>query len=1021
MPNQDSNLTALRAGGWQQWYLAAFVGTAVLTGAVTADAADGATSLAYTTSTGSSANVKRGYLIRVTTAAGLFKGLWRVRASGALSSIAMPITELSAGSVDINSGDLIEVRNVILPGSKVVEATSDFKPDGLAAGTNNSAIPPMAACGPHRIAPLDSGQAYATVTFANLSYAVDADSAGTLTYAWVAATATGTTTSTSAAASFTFPVGEHLAVLTVTDSSNSATWTTYRKVLVYDPANPTAVLMDVILEGIESDIEPGTSARFRLPDGASLDDLPDGTMVALVCIEYINGVQQSFGNAVSAASNVKCLGYLRRESNSNSAEDGTQELSFEIVSPIQFYKELVTGYSKVFQNNAAADAWNELDDLSVKRAIIEVPRFYTWLTEWHDFIFHSTFDDRDYSTLFLQKSNPVDQFREFARAVDARVTCDRTGRFEVQMQPYAIAEGSRSGITTWGTYTDADRGDYSFDRDHWPVVEMVEGRGLTDGTSTSNNQPVFARYPGAAPGLGLNNLIIDGLIADDQTDINTRLGRLAEWEIGNYFTSTGVKHVALEGETTFPGSYLVFDPAYCEYLKLDFDDATNLRGIDLNDHRFIITRVSFVPNERGSGEVTVGWRTATNAVASGVTYVPPQEADNGLPPWTPPNLSFPPIAFTPPDFTLLPKGTGTMGVLDAAKNWHVTPDWTTPPQSGGPTWTTAALSLSGTPLHVVPIDTRLGGTYWAMILTTSHIYGLSGAFGNPTVTQEHALGAAMGNLSGTLDFAIGALKGMCVYIRSSGEVMTTYTTDGGLNWSAEAQIGSTAIAPGGSTHQPGVALIGSDLAYASAWTGAGPTSGWWRQLTSGGAWANFSVAQGDFPNEIHVPFAAPSTRLYTDSSVTIFHTYKNGVDVSPTVGLTTFGPRRARGGIATCHVDPSTVLMVGWDDVGSSADLALFASRSGGGSASAWQRLTVPAETTAGAYSRVFCSGDNNDIAYLTGFGKIAYIPSLTAAIAAAAGGSYDDPGTIHTKTGNLSLGTTEALGLIGLPAGVSV
>jgi hypothetical protein len=115
------------------------------------------------------------------------------------------------------------------------------------------------------------------------------------------------------------------------------------------------------------------------------------------------------------------------------------------------------------------------------------------------------------------------------------------------------------------------------------------------------------------------------------------------------------------------------------------------------------------------------------------------------------------------------------------------------------------------------------------------------------------------------------------------------------------------------------------------------------------------------------------------------------------------------------------VLMVGWDDVGSSADLALFASRSGGGSASAWQRLTVPAETTAGAYSRVFCSGDNNDIAYLTGFGKIAYIPSLTAAIAAAAGGSYDDPGTIHTKTGNLSLGTTEALGLIGLPAGVSV
>ena len=983
MPDLNPNLTALRAGGWQQWYLGAFTGTAVLTGEVTADAADQATSLSYTTSTGAYTAVQRGFLVRVTTAAGLLKAFWRVRASGTLNATTLPITELSQGSVDINTGDLLEVRDVILPGAKVVEADANFRPDGLAAGTYNSALPPMACAGPHRVAPLDSGEAYATVTlYGSLSAAIDADSGGTLTYSWVAATATGTTTSADADAAFTFPIGEHLVVLTATDASNSATWTTYRKVLVYDPSDPTAVLMDVIVESIDSDVENGTSARFQLPGGASLDDLPDGSLVALVCVEYINGTEQSFGNAVAAASNIKALGYLRREDDENNADDGTQTLSFEIISPLQFYRELVTGYSKVLTHNTSADAWDELDDLSFWRMIVQIGRWYTWLTEFHDLVNHSSFDDQDYSSLYLTKSNPIEQMAELARACDGRITCDRTGRFEAQMQPYAIAEGSRSGITTWGTFTDDDRGSFNFERDHWPYGEIVEVRGIIQGTSTATNQPVFSRYPGLAPGLGLQSHVVEGLVVDSQADLNTRAGPLAEWLLGKYFTSAGVMHPALNGEVAFPGSYFVFDPAYCEYLLLDLDGDTNLRGIDLNDHRFIVQRVSYTPDEQGTGEVRVGFRTATNGPA-GQTYVPPSEESNGLPPWTPPSYDFgpwtPPAAF--PDPNALTTGMQSLFAINDDGYWYrCGPDLTgrgfdTPAASGGPIWARGALGASGTyqMAALEPFSVGSGSTD-GVFCTTTGIYKIEDTGGaSPSVALLHTFANAAS--VAFIETSI-ASQGwiLAIYYRSSATnpgTFAVYSTDGATF--AEVQISTFRQTLGSVTVRPALymSIYTAGVAYAQAFS-SDNVAALYKTTDYGANWSAVSTGTLNvdpgltLTGTLHFPWhnnASENIVYYgrrtsdpNEPNQMYRATGGTATLITPTYLGHDYGPRFPRQ-VATGNGDQNTVVAIPTNFEGT-GERAIFKSRDAGAT---W---TLVEHLTDYVYSHV---PDDRNVVYLWG------------------------------------------------------
>lgn len=645
MPDLSTDRPTLRKDGYSiDLYFTPFVGTQIWTGTVASTPTFPANALAITGGSGTIADVKRGMRVTIETSGGVFKGETHIRAAGTISSTYIPIRETSKGSINIQSGDVIRVYNAIYLQDKLVSADAGFSPDNLAYSAQNSTVPPIAISGGHFVGFVDSGQTYRTVVFAGSeSYTVDADSGGSVTHSWVFPTATGTTSSSGANPTFTFPVGYHIGSHTVTDSSNSATWTQYIMGHVYD-AN--TLPYECVVNNIDGSIDAGWSSGVQLFEDATLDDIPDRCMGVVWSVETYAGTVQSFGNVIPSRSHIKMLGFVARDSNTFNAVNSA--LTFDLISPLARLAQL-PGYSKVMLNTASPSLWREIDDLSVKRAVIVLLRYYTNLTEIFDFLYDA--DDYSFPRFYLQKNTPYAQVNELADGVDARFVANRTGRFMVQQRQELLQNSDRSGLTTTLTLLTDDIIEYEFSRDHFRTVEQIELRGfIADQTSPD---PIFARWPGLSPGQGTQASVVERLIASSQSDLNIRAGLRGAALDGVFIDGSQKYHKAFDLRLTVRGGYDVFD-FYKEWVKVNIDDTSNLRGIDLNDYRFILQSVSISYDHSTSTAATdLTLRCETSAPA-GVKYTPTTPPNSNTPDYTPPDLD---IGFTPvPDAVALLPG-----------------------------------------------------------------------------------------------------------------------------------------------------------------------------------------------------------------------------------------------------------------------------------------------------------------------------------------------------------------------------
>lgn len=898
----------------------------------------------------------------------------------------------------------MKVYNTPILTDKLVEDEATFAPDGITYSAQNTTISPITNSGGHWCGFVDAGQTYATVvTYGAASFTVDPDSAGTMAHLWTLPTGVafqGGSANTDASPTLQADVGYYVVTHRVTDSTNSATWTQYLLLRVFSDADLPA---ECVIEALNGDVDAGWSGTIRLFDGASLTAIPDRSLVAVFVRETVNGAQASYGNRVPSRSHIKLVGYLARET---AEGDGSGNgLTVDVISPWARLQE-IPGFSKVLERYSSTTGWRYLQGLTVKKALIQILRWYSNWTEFWDVGFDA-FTDYDYPALNLEKATPLGQLIELANAADARVTGDRTGAMRVHTRPELVALASRSSLTTTLTLTDDDRIDYRFSREHFRQVEQLECRGFSASTTAAGALPLFSRYPGV-PGRGVLNTAVEKLIAGSQADLNNRCGLRGAAMDGVFITAAGLYHRAVELELSLPGSYDVFDPAYQEWIAFT-GAAGNRRALDLSAFRFVLRSVN-VTYANGTAQSNLRLVSETAAPA-GKTYVPP--ATTGINPDI--NLDFPPITFPDIGGGGIYLNAGTARIALICKNGLAR---TTNFGSGAATvwdyqaWTGFSGGAAGIGWTFVPdAFSYASGTVQGWLMTAqspSKIYYVDIA--NRTWSLKHTWSTGIqifyrttglqGNAQGSADASFGAQNNFLGAINMTGTgvasqgVYAVYTTD-------NSTFTESTVFSGGNTEQGQSAVSpGVFLSSRTALKGRVGSETYVRGSSDLASWSN-AFTHGQYggrsrATSLHYPWDPARN---SDESIAFYGDLATGAS-SPLrrvngTSTTAIGPSDAavdqpRNGISSFAGNANRLLFCGavynpWD----SALAYPYLTENALAATPTWTTLAPPAN-----YHACAIAGDSGAVFYFWGgnYGDDA-----------AVGLSNDSGATIISQAGDLS------------------
>lgn len=976
MPDQSSHQAALRASGHEiQLYFAKFDPDIVLAATVNTPTVDQAFNLAITTVSGSAADVYAGFLVRVESAGGSLKGVTNVRAAGTISSGNLPIHELGIADIEIVATDVVKVYRIPFLGDKLPTDTVSFAPDNLTYTDQGSLIRPRVNSGGNFVGEVDSGQTYASVPMPGVSTTEDPNSSGTLTHLWTLLTGTLAfapgSSNTDANPTIRAAQGYGILIHQETDATNGKSWTQFVCFQVYDPTHRPYRMISCDLTG---EMENGWSAaNMELYQNTDLASLPDGWMVGLYAVEYIGGVQASYGSIYAGRSAIKLIGFLFHDENSLTPQ--INRVTFSIQSPWQRLTSL-PGFSKVFTRGASD--WTNITDLTVRLAIIHLLRYYSFYMELFDLLFDSAFLNKLYSQLFIQKQTADKQIIELADGVDAKVCHLRTGEVTIYTDQSFIPIASRAAVVKTLALGKRDLLTAPFVRDHWKTVETVEVRGFTAGAS--NNQPVLSRYTGLTPGRGNQSAVQEKQIVDSQSDLNERAGRRGAKQDSAFLDANGLYTRAIEWTPTLPGSYDVFD-FNKEYIATDLDATSNLRGVDLSAQLYFMTRMS-IQYTGGTARLTLTLDTATNAPPA-ATYVPPVDTILPANPFAPQ----PPITPTP---TLpgLVKGSGRIIMLNTDNNAYVTTNFQASAAQGGPAWVAIPLTLGGNNVVDWVQDPYNLNRY--VIVTdgaTDAIWTLDDPLGAATLTSRADLLVALTGVHDRkieCDFSSGYFYVVSCYDGDATYPGTwyTYCTDDGVTWAAETQITPHYHTSLGSGLPLSVSSHNAGRAYTAAFlsTGSSPTSAFFE--LNGASFSQITSPSGFEPGQLlgwcnHYPFAAGAAETFSFfgqyNGATDGTFLRNGstvTDISPRIGGVACRPNLNRA-LHSCPIDPYSLVEAGDNDAGGGS--GVFVSRTQGAS---WNMIDGPSSL----YTFVEIAGNDHSVIYLCGLnGTVGYCSDFAA------------------------------------------
>lgn len=802
---------------------------------------------------------------------------------------------------------------------------------------------------------------------------------GTLTRLWDVEDGTitvGNTTST--AITVTFPTGRRWIKLTLTDTTNSRA--TIRHLLVvackHGDAN-YAPIVDATAGTLTQTVE-GLRQSFKFGQNIDIDTYIDGAAVCYFQREFYGSTEDSLNDTTP----VKFAGWYLRDVTRESATPTylQREVTVECVDTAGMLA-LFPGFPQSIESNASPTRWEEMASPNLDKFLVYLWLYHSTASNLVDFAWSGTTTTYPFFRLNSLGNSLYGQIDGRARAIGYRLLSDAKGKCKVTKDSLLFDAADRDNTNiialAEGDYTAIGWTKQRLPRSHW-------NRGNAIVASASAVNAVFCIAPGIVPSWGLSANEIGENLVVSQAELNTR--------VGNNYAREDNDFGYFEIELLNAGD-IGYEPLKFVQITLGATYAAQ-RGLTLTTQRMMIAAIST------DYDPTFGTQRRRLTLELETFGTP---AETVIPPPDPlPNIT-PVVDLYPPDDTVttnefLLAAVGTDGFL------YITSDFSTPSTSGGPTWTSAALGLTGTPIAFLSDPYSPGfvstGAINGWIVTTERIYRITDIFGTVGVASQFTFRAALTTNGGrSFDASFSVQNWLVVssyYAVDSAPadqgVWTTYTTDG-ATWATEQQLSSTYS--NFFLQFPGlhVSSKSAGLAYTTIMTGAsgnGPASAGRQTADYGATWSALSspdLSGLGLAFDIHVPFNDNPSELIAyrglrDQPTAVQKLLRaNGgtqTDITPVVGGKSYTMEQfGKGALATNPINRQRVVLCAShnDDLSIGAShFATFVSQDAGDT---WTVIDGPSGTRKYMHgsitdnNAIFLWGMNGRVGYATDFATI--------------------------------------------------
>jgi len=529
--------------------------------------------------------------------------------------------------------------------------------DELYVNPLDDILPPKANAGPP-VAEFLGTSGYVDVSFTGDESFTTEVGAAIATYLWDFSDGVVQSGSVNAAGTCAVPnvvrfstTGFRYVSLTVTDNTGQArTGTIYIPVWIFN--RTTAAPLSVEVQSQSGDPEWKLSVKAFSTE-TNTDDVfynyPNGALAVLFTeTEYPDDSADIGGFCFR--SNIRYTGWLDAESLSFDYDSGT--VIFNVISHDLRLSEL-PGFAYTLQDDITPSDWYEVNDLNIDRALhAHLERKSTTNQVCHvERLGEAT---RTISVQGFPDASIYDQAQaHLLKDAMAMMLSDRQGVLRVRRDPQFMDAGDRNAVDVVVSLTTTDILDEIDEtRRHQDELGYVRLGGFAYET------PLLSEAPGVAPSQSEAATYTEGLLVEDQAELNLWTGLWWEKENNDY------KQVPIEMKGYWP----VFDPAFQEYIRLTAVDTLG-RNVFTNQ-RFIVRRVTF-------GDLIADGTTTTELILeketdilSGETVTIPVPPPPEPPPAPPPIVIIP---VEPPEFALVHSRSQ---VFSTSNFDAVAPTWT---------------------------------------------------------------------------------------------------------------------------------------------------------------------------------------------------------------------------------------------------------------------------------------------------------------------------------------------------------
>lgn len=452
------------------------------------------------------------------------------------------------------------------------------------------------------------------------------------------------------------------------------------KLVVTDSAGTTstrrfAVAVDTYTQGfdgaqITGDLQSGFNARVT--GFAGLSTVLNGTF----CIigrpaEYYNDA-----SGVNVGNSIDFVGWLNREDNSGQSDSVysfASEVSFELIGVASTLARLEM-IQILMRIASLPSVWDEITNLTPRRAVAHVLRWHTTILELCDLTFDDTTDTFIYPYFDTQGGNPLAACNQaIGSCINSALEFAADGRIAFVRTPWHTSASARTSLTKIADFTNVDLISVEEPVYHRDTIGKIDAYGAFYNSTSGQVTALRSRAPGFAQGEpegqgSLNNQILASTTdqATAQAELNQRSGN-----------ETNVQNPNIDLTFNLSDGYYWLTPSMGQCYTWTLDGSENVRGLVYTaSDLWVCTRVEHQHNnEIGSRTVSATFRLIPPVADPGATV--PAVTDGSLdlnlpelPPVDPfpnmPEFNFPEDGLTVDEIT--PDQLGYLGVAPVNGN-----------------------------------------------------------------------------------------------------------------------------------------------------------------------------------------------------------------------------------------------------------------------------------------------------------------------------------------------------------------